>query len=74
MAIGIIITISGLCCYIIYMILFNFYLRKNDPEALTHPKKAAGGQKGKISLRMVKPDLTPDRIDLLLVILKGDSF
>jgi len=68
MAIGIIITIVGLSCYIIYMILYNFYLRKNDPEALAHPTQAKGGQKGQISFHIVKPDATPDWIELLFIV------
>jgi hypothetical protein len=57
MAIGIIITISGLCCYIIYMILFNFYLRKNDPEALTFIETSQM-KKGSAGL-MVRDGLLP---------------
>ena len=67
MTVGIALIAIGAVGYILYGIFFNFYLRKNDPEALEWDKTTVG-QKRTIYVTHVKKGTVPAWVDILMLV------
>jgi hypothetical protein len=66
-AVGIGLIAIGAAGYILYGIFFNFYLRKNGPEALELDTTTVG-QKRTIYVRHVKEGTVPAWVDILMLV------
>ena len=67
MAIGIALIGVGIVAYILYGIFFNFYLRKNDPEALQWDETTVG-QKRTLYVKHVKDGTIPGWVDMFMLV------
>jgi len=66
--IGIALIGIGVVTYILYGILFNFYLAKNDPEALELDKTTFRQKKAIYYVRHVKSGTVPPWVDTFVLV------